>query len=325
MQGRKEDNIKLLSLLVLLCGWWLPSAALGQLPDIPVESTPDGQVRARLETMDRQIMVGKPFRAQLEVTHPAEMVVIFPDTGGGFYPFELDKRYPEPTRVGEGIATDFVIYELWSWEIDSLQTLQLPIQYIEKGDTLSLLSNSEILEFIPTLPTDNDSLKFKRIDNLAAVGEPIAWGAWSILIGGSVILFLLLAILLYNPVNKWLKRRRIEREWKKYLERLTSVSKIKDQQDNYLLELAKVWKGYFDREWKRGLGSLSSKELEIELRNMESLTIDDKTALLALNRSADQATYGGRTLESNEIAAYFTKIRSVMEKEYRRRKEAAEV
>lgn len=325
MQERREDKIRRISLLVLLCGWLLPAATFGQLPDIPVESSSDGKVRAKLETMDRLIMVGKPFRAQLEVTHPAEMVVIFPDTGGGFFPFELNKRFPEPTRVSDGIATDFVIYELWSWNVDSLQTLQLPVQYIDKNDTLSLLSNAEILEFIPTLPTDNDSLKYKRIENIADVSEPIAWGAWSIVLGALIVISLLLGIFLYNPVRKWFRRRRIEREWKKYLNRLQLVGKIKDQEDVYLLELAKVWKGYLDRDWKRGLGSLSTRELEEELKSIDSLAQEDKQSLIALNRSADRATYGGQSIEGGELSSYFAKIRSIMEKEYRRRKEAAEI
>lgn len=325
MQGRKEDKIKIVSLLIGIWAFMLPGLVLAQGLNIPVGQTADGTVRAELKTLEKEIMVGKPFQAQLEVTHPAEMVIIFPDTGGGFAPFELQSRSPQPTRSDGGLSIDFVVYHLWSWEVDSLQYLQLPIGYIQGEDTLLLLSNSQELNFIPTLPMDNDSLAFRRIENLAPVGEPIAWGAWGLLILALIIVLTVLVSVLYKPIKKWFRRRKIEREWKRYQGRLQKVPGFLPQQESYLLELSKVWKAYFDRDWGRGLGALSTKELVHELKEMQQLAQEDKSALFQLNRSADHVTYGGQQLPQPELDGYFSKVGKIMESEYKRRKEAAEL
>ncbi len=325
MQGSKEAK-RFYRLIRMTC-WalFLPLIGFSQGLEFPVGESPDGSVRATLEALDKQIMVGKPFRAQLEVVHPADMVVIFPDTGGGFAPFELQRRSPEPTRTEDGISIDFAMYNLWTWEVDSLQYLQLPIGYIKGEDTLYLLSNSEQLNFVPTLPMDNDSLAFKRIENLAPVGEPVEWGFWAAFFAVLIILLGIGARLLYKPIRKWLRRRRIEREWKRYQLKLQKVQGHLSQPETYLLELAKVWKGYFDRDWKRGLGSLSTRELVDELKGMESITQDNKSTLYQLNRTADRVTYGGEQLPEPELTGYYNRVSNIMTLEYRRRKEAAEL
>lgn len=325
MQGRKEDRIRFRTLLLVVWCILLPIVVIAQGTPFPVGETADGSVRASLKALDKKIMVGKPFRAQLEVTHPADMVVIFPDTNGGFLPFELQRRSPQPTRTDDGISTDFVIYNLWSWEVDSIQYLQLPVGYVKGEDTLGLLSNAEELIFIPTLPMDNDSLAFRRIENLAPVGEPVNWAFWGFFILFLVALLSVLIRVLYKPVRKWFRRRKIEREWKRYYGRLQKVPDHLPYQETYLLELAKVWKSYFDRDWKRGLGSLSTSELIKELKEMDQVEREDKSTLFQLNKSADMVTYGGGKLPQPELDGYFSKVGRIMMQEYRRRKAEAEL
>ncbi len=312
----------------LIIGLWcffLPCLAMTQETSFPIGEAPDGTVRADLKALDKEIMVGKPFRAQLEVTHPADMVVIFPDTNGGFAPFEMKSKSPKPTRTKGDISVDFVLYDLWSWEVDSLQYLQLPVSYIKGDDTLTLLSNAEELAFISILPEDNDSLAFKRIENIAQVSEPVNLVMWGFSILLLVALLSILLGMLYKPVRKWLRRKKIDREWKRYYGRLQKVPGYLPNQGTFLLELAKVWKAYFDREWKYGLGSLSTKELAKELDEMEQVAMEDRSILFQLNHSADNVTYGGIQLQGSELDGYFTKVGRIMEQEYLRRKTEAEL
>lgn len=304
----------------------LPWMAMAQgALSLPVGESPDGTIRADLKALDKQIMVGKPFRAQLEVTHPADMVVIFPDTNGGFAPFEMQSRSPQPTRTDGDISVDFVLYNLWSWEVDSLQYLQLPVGYVKGEDTLALLSNAEELVFMTSLPMDNDSLAFRRIENIAPVGEPVNWAMWGFMILFLVALLSILIRVFYKPVRKWFRRRKIEREWKRYYGRLQKVQGHLPYQETFLLELSKVWKAYFDRDMKRGLRSLSTRELVEELKEMEQVSKEDKSTLFQLNNSADNVTYAGIKLPEPELNGYFSKVGNIMEQEYRRRKAEAEL
>lgn len=334
MHGRKADKARacrrwifsgLLPGLVLVClGLMWPVAVQAQEQELA--RSQDGQVTALLTTTDKQVQVGLPFRVQLEVEHPADMVVIFPDTGLDYAPYELYARQPMATRTEDGISTDLVLYQLYSWSIDSLQYISLPVGYIAGGDTNTFFSNTEELLFIPKIPTLTDSTEFLYLQDLAKVAEPVNWTVTGILLVVLVLLLGLGTAFLYGPIRKYLLRRRIDREWRRYQQQLLALEGQRDNQEAFLLGLARVWKGYLDRNWQRGLGSLSSKELKTALDQISTLDEADREVLYELNRSADRVTYaGGSPLPSSQLERFFTEARRIMAGEYRRRKEAAEV
>lgn len=304
--------------LFLLMAWC--SSGIAQPPP-----PPSGPIDAILTVQVSEVEVGRPFRVGLEVHHPADMVVIFPDTTGDFFPFELVKRFPVPTRTDESGSIDFSEYDLFTWSIDSVQYLRLPVRYIEKGDTLLTFSNTEPLQFLPKIITPIDSLQVMPNTDLAPIFEPTNWTAIIVISLGLLLLIALALLLLSGPIRKALRRARIEREWKKYSGKLHKVPALLPNQENYLLELSKVWKSYFDRGWERGLGSLSTKELRAVLPRMDQLEQTDQKQLLELNQNADRVVYAGSPLAENQLQAYFQQVSRIMEQEYKRRKEAVEL
>ena len=285
----------------------------------------DSPIEVILSTTVSDIEVGRPFRIGLEVHHPSDMVVIFPDTTGDFFPYELSKRFPEPTRSDESGSIDFTEYDLFSWSIDSVQYLRLPVRYIKDGDTLIAFSNTESLQFIPRIVTPIDSLQVLANQDLAPISEPFNWRAFTILVGGGVLLIGLILLLLASPIRKALKRVRIEREWKRYSGKLQKIPSLLPNQENYLLELARIWKTYYDRGWEKGLGSLSTRELRGAIRHLSQLESTDKEQLLALNQNADRVVYAGQPIPEAKLKEYFGQVSRIMELEYKRRKEAVEL
>ena len=312
MHARK---VKFLGLLLLLS---LGVAAQSSPP-------PDRAVEIRFKAEEDQVEVGRPFEVSLEVEHPAEMVVIFPDTGGDFFPYELHSRNPLETRTENGRSVDKVFYKLYTWNIDSLQEIKLPIRYIQEQDTQLLFSNADTLLFVPTITTPIDSLQVKSNDELAPIAEPFPTSTvltWVLL---GLLIFGIGTLIFYRPVVNYLRRIRIEREWKRYFKRLQAIPDLSVQQEDYLGELSKVWKSYFDRDWGRGLGALSTRELKLELENMEHLSTADQAQLLQLNRLTDEVTYAGVAGTQTEVQKLYQEVSRIMEQEYLRRKEAVEL
>lgn len=330
MRGRKEDNpamrsinLPWRSLAVAIC-MVLPLFSWAQ--DTGQGQSSDGKVQALLSTLDKNVEVGRPYRVQLEVQHPADMVVIFPDTGLDFAPFEIFSRDPITTQTEDGSSTDRVIYQLYSWAIDSIQYVTLPVKYIDSGDTSIFYSNTEPLLFIPKIPTLTDSTSFIYTEELAIIDEPIDWTVTGIVVLVLVLVLGGATILLYNPIRNALLRRRIEREWTRYRGQWEKLAGGMQEQETFLLSLSKVWKGYFDRDWGRGLGSLTSKELEVELKEVTSLADEDRKTLVDINRSGDRVTYAGSDLlPESHLKNYYDSAGRIMEREYRRRKEALEI
>lgn len=320
MQGRKGANtthrqaVRLGLLLVsLLWGSWLMAQE--------AENSPR-EVNATLTTSEEYIEVGRPFKVDLEVVHPSDMVVILPDTGQDFAPYELAGRAPAPTRSSDGRSVDFVTYSLRSWSIDSIQEIRFPVQYIQSGDTKTVYSSSDSVILMPAITTPIDSLDVMTNDLLADVEEPIDWRATILLFGIPIVLLIIALVVFWKPMLRFFKGRRLERQYQKFNARLDQSRQLLPDQKEYLLIVSRIWKDYLDTELKMGLASFSSRELRTHLGKMDVLPAGRKEALLEMNQSADRVTYAGAGIESTKLDAYYSLVGQVLKEEFARRKEA---
>ncbi|MEM7039132.1 MAG: hypothetical protein AAF570_19305 [Bacteroidota bacterium] len=276
--------------------------------------------------MVKQIQVGMPFEVEMRIRHPETMTVVFPDSLKDFAPFELHSSKPLPTQTNEGTSVDVVMYKLYAWEIDSIQFVQLPGRYIDEDqDTIVVLSNREALEFLPEIDNYTDSLKVKWIEEVAEIAEPFDWKMFGIILVAVVIILGAALYFLWNPIQNMFRRWQINREWKKYTARLQKVPSILPDQEAYVSALNKVWKAYFDRDWKLALGSMTTEELRYALPKMEHLKAGDRTNLLRISESADRIMYAQKPMEEAELREYYQEVSNIMEREYTRRKQEAEI
>ena len=280
------------------------------------------EVDATLKTSAQYIEVGRPFKVDLEVIHPSDMVVILPDTGQDFAPFELAGREPAPTRSDDGTSIDFVTYSLRSWSIDSLQTIVFPVQYIQSGDTKTVFSSADSVILMPAITTPIDSLDVMTNDMLAEVEEPINWRTTILLFGIPIVLLVIALVVFWKPMLRYFKGRRLERQYQKFNVRLDQSRQLLPDQKEYLLAVARIWKDYLDTELKMGLASFSSRELRGHLGKIDVLPAGRKEALLEMNHSADRVTYAGAGIENTKLDAYFNLVAEVLKEEFARRKEA---
>lgn len=284
------------------------------------------QVTANLTSQASMVRLGMPFEVELTVRHPEKTVVIFPDSAKDFAPYEIQSSLPRPTNTDAGFSEDVKIYQLYNWIIDSVQTFQLPVKFIDqKGDTQSVSSNAIELLYQPEIAAYADSLKFKRIEQLAEVQEPINWVAWGIIITALLLIMLLVFVIGYKPFRNWLKRGKIEREYRRYVNLLMRVQEKGNDQAAFLPELNKVWRGYFDREKQYALAALTTTELKAALPELPALDTLDQEKLAKLSEASDLVTFAGRSQPDQVMTEYFEAVKMAMEKEYQRRKEAIEL
>ncbi len=284
------------------------------------------QVTANLTSQTTMVRLGMPFEVELTVRHPEKTVVIFPDSAKDFIPYEIESSLPRPTNTDAGFSEDVKIYQLYNWIIDSAQTFQLPVKFIDsKGDTQTVVSNQIELLYQPEIAAYADSLQFKMIDEIAEVREPVNWIAWGILITVALIILLVIFVVGYKPVRNWLRRGKIEREYKRYLGHLMRVQEKGGNQEEFLPELNKVWRGYFDRDKRHALSALTTTELKAALPLLPSLDEMDKEQLAKLSEASDLVTFAGRPQPDQLMTQYFEGVKIAMEKEYKRRKEAIEL
>lgn len=281
-----------------------------------------GPVTGNLRAGAEFIEVGRPFPVELEVRHPADMVVILPDTGLDFAPYELAGRQPVPTRTDDGESVDFVTYDLRSWSIDSLQIIALPIGYVVDGDTQLTFSTLDTVILMPAITTPIDSLDVMTIDDLAPVREPWDWRITAILIAAPLLLLALLLAILWKPIRRYFRERRLERQYQKYYRRWNALNTQRDDTKSFLLDLARVWKDYVDLDLGIGLSSLSTRELRGQIEGLMQLDEIKRKALLQLNETCDRVTYAGGSIQGSELENFYVMVGRVLEGEFNRRKEA---
>jgi hypothetical protein len=283
-------------------------------------------VTATLSPMDKMVQVGRPFKVELLVRHPEDVVVIFPDSIKDIAPYEVRSGKPLATRTNEGISEDVKIYDLYTWEIDSVQFLLFPVRYLTpKGDTLTVLSNRAQVDFQQVIVDYNDSLKVQMYPDAVIIREPFNWSAFLIIAGILLVLIIAAFLLLSKPIRNAMKRRRIEREWRKYQKQLQKVPGLLPDQELYLSELNRVWRAYFDRDWKLALGSRTTQELKKFLPSVHSIAEPDRASLITLASSADLVLYAGRPLPTDQMDDFYQQVTQIMDQEYARRKGAVEV
>lgn len=283
-------------------------------------------VVATLTSKQSRVQIGRPFEVELGVRHPERTVVVFPDSAKDFQPYEVQSGTAIPTSTNEGISEDVKIYKLYTWEIDSLQKLQFPVRYLtEKGDTETVLSNEVLIEFLPMIPAYNDTLPVKVIGELGNIREPVNWLAWGIIFTVALLLIFVSVIVFSKPIGKWLKRMRIEREFKRHLGHLEALKAAASDQAVFFPGLNKVWRNYFDRDWYLALGAMTTTELREALPQIQVLDEQDRKTLASLSQQTDLVLYAGELQDAEEMKKLWEEVRRIMLKEYKRRKEAAEL
>jgi hypothetical protein len=93
------------------------------------------------------VSVGQPVQYALSVRYPSSFLVLMPDSTFRFDPFEWKTRTYFPTRSENGVSTDSLVYQLTSFEIDSIQMLALPVFVVTKADCTAVWPENDTLFF----------------------------------------------------------------------------------------------------------------------------------------------------------------------------------
>lgn len=251
----------------------------------------DGQgVAPTLVVKSSKVSLGKPFEVSLSWRHRSSQDVFFPRDNRHFFPYRLVGLEPLETVTENGISKDEVIYRLKTFEVDKVQTITLPVWYINEGDSVRLMSNVDTLFYEAIIP---DSL-LGRSDFLwepqwleASKGNfDWAWLKW------------LLIILAIIGITLFLTRKSIERKyltWKFSKKQQEFAVKFRKSMKNAedLNSSVTLWKEHMEWLDKIPYTTLSSSEITLKTENER---------LGEALRNVDAAIYGGQKSEQLLLA-----------------------
>jgi hypothetical protein len=214
------------------------------------------------------VKIGERVPYSFSVHYPASQSVLFPDSTYSFAPFELEKKTYFPTRTNQHISVDSAVYILATYELDSVQSIGLPVFVLNKNDCTAVYARPDTL-FIKT--------SVKSIpESVAAKDLPLKSNAdylrvrWLLnyplllLIGGVLVLVLLVAGIVFGKkIRRYFLLRRLNKNHLAFLQRFAAhIEKLRKESVYTEAESALVdWKKYMESLLGRPYTKFTTREI----------------------------------------------------------------
>jgi hypothetical protein len=244
------------------------------------------EIKVRGYFSEDSVKLGKPVFFYLSARYPQASNVLFPDSSFSFAPFEFQKKSFVATQTKDGISYDSVAYTLATFEIDSIQTLRLPVFIVHQKDCTSVFSESDEVFFQKQFKSLPDSLQLEKLPlktntNYFKVPWLLNYPLLSIIVGGIIILLIIGWIVFGKRIKKYFKMKRLNKNYQGFIEQYNLA--IESVQSNFSPRSAEavllVWKKYLENLLDKPYTKYTTKEIrekEKDERLAGSLSAIDK-------------------------------------------------
>lgn len=236
--------------------------------------------------LDDTLKIGYPMRFSLSIEYPGEWQIFFPDSSSDFGLFEFYSKTAFKTIVKDSLVIDSVVYEVMSFELDSVQGLALPVFRLHRGDTIELMSNSDsvmLKEYIETLPQELD---LKENALLRFIPDIFNKKLFLIITGAILVILILVVILFGKKIKSRWKLYWMTKNHRSFISEFDEV--ISESRSNPAKEKIEVanarWKNYLSGLEKKPYNTYSTKDFRKHIQNEE---------LLESLKHLDAFVYGG--------------------------------
>ena len=244
------------------------------------------------------ILIGEHVDFTVVVNYPRAMEVLFPDSSYNFYPFEfLNKSYLH-TVSDVTSSNDSVVYQLTTFELDSLQELAVPIFLLLNGDSTEIKSNSDNL-FVQQIIVENiDSLVIKETIDYQSVSKAFNYPYLLIALGIMLILAILVAIIFGKEIKIRFKLYRLRRAHLKFLEKFGLMQNAGFNSSKEVENILGFWKAYLERLEGMPYTKLTTREI---------VTFQENSDFKETLQTMDSNIYG--RYNSTDINGLVTKLK----------------
>jgi hypothetical protein len=261
----------------------------------------ESYVKVRGQFLVDSIKIGMPFPYSLTAEYPTEKKILFPDSTFQFTPFEYTAKHYFPTETRNGISRDSAVYYLSSFEIDSLQSLALPIFVVQRQDCTVVYPAPDFVHLQHLVTMALDSIQAPQLPlKVNNFYEPVAWlfnYPLASIIGGLVLVLLIVAWVIFGKrIIRYFRIKRMRKVFDQFI--LNFNDSVEQLKSNYSPTGAEksltLWKKYLENLEDRPYTKLTSKEI---LKTEESEIL--KTPLTTV----DRLIYAG--VQPNNFDAFY--------------------
>ncbi len=270
------------------------------------------------------VRVGEIVEFELSSRHAPDLELIFPDSAANFAPFEYVSRRYYPTRTRQGRSLDRAVYQLRTFQLDSVQMLSLPVTVLRGRDTLLLPTTTAQVRLVRTAPAAaaqgpeppvlRQNLQLRPVP--ARFNYPYwlaALAALLLTVGGLVLGFRRRLRLRYRRYRRRKNHAYFLAQYARHVERFTLSRSLTNMERAITL-----WKNYLSTLEDYNITSLTTREIVARYQH-------DADVRLAL-QLADRVIYGNLFSEDDtETDLAFDLLRTFAERRYADQSETEEV
>ncbi len=260
------------------------------------------------------LKIGEPVPYSLTARYPKSFNLVFPDSTYTFAPFEFERKEFFPTRSNAETSFDSVVYYVSSYEIDSVQQLQLPVFVIHANDCTTVMAETDqiflkhLVESVPDslaapqlpLKTQTSYLNVKWLLNYPLL----------LIIGGVLVALLIVAWFIFGKrISQHFRAKKLARKHQQFIELFDgAVRHLTESFTGKNAEKALViWKQYMEDLESRPYTKYTTLEIKRAFANNE---------LSSSLSTIDQMVYGHILLKSVDS---FNQLKSEAEKSFRQK------
>lgn len=214
------------------------------------------------------VRIGLPIRYTVVAQYPSHYQVLFPDSTFSFAPFEFQSKKFVPTKTQNNISYDSVEYTLVSFEIDSLQTLRVPVFQVQKRDSLVYLTEPDTLFFSALVGPLPDSLAINQLPlKTNTAYNKVSWilnYPVLLIVGGVLLLTAIVVWVLFGKrIRKHFVLKRLHTKHTSFLSAFDqSVQKLNQAfQPDVAERSITIWKKYMEDISSKPYTKFTSKEI----------------------------------------------------------------
>ena len=236
--------------------------------------------------IQEKIKIGEEIYYTLSVKYDKKLNVLFPDSSYRYGTFEYNSRTWFKTKSDSTLSYDSVIYNLSTFEIDSIQYLQLPVFVLNNEDSLAIFSKIDSINLIQVVTDMPEKPEFLANTDLFNINRQFNYPYFLIGIGGFVFLSFIVLLFFGKQIAKAWKVYRIKRIHKKFIVRFFNLMRdVSGNNPGTTTEhVLAVWKNYMERLEKKPISKLTTKEI---------LVLHNNGQLKENLKLIDRCIYGG--------------------------------
>ncbi len=209
------------------------------------------------------IKIGEEVPYSLSVLYPRTLNIIFPDSIHDFQSFEYHSREYFQTISDSSLSLDSVIYYLSTFEIDTVQYLQLPIYIQQEEDCVAVYTSPDSINLYHIIRQMPDSVKLKENTLFFKISDRFNYPVFMLVLGFLLLLTLGGLLFFGKRLSRWIRILLMRRKHKRFVNRF--YLKLGALRDNRAgidpEEILGDWKKYMEKLEREPYTKLTTKEL----------------------------------------------------------------